>query len=153
MSRMVRWCRFNAVGAMGVVVQLATLALIGRSGHTLVATAIAVELALIHNFVWHLHCTWRDRRGASSLAAQLLRFHLANGLVSMLGNLALMQLLVRSTHLPVLAANAIAILVCSCVNFLLGDDWVFPAGSPAEPATGLPRVPACAAPLERPIGK
>jgi len=62
-------------------------------------------------------------RGA--LAGQLLRFHLANGLVSMIGNLGLMPLLVSGAHIPVVAANAIAILGCSIVNFFLGDRWAF----------------------------
>ncbi|MGP8250997.1 MAG: GtrA family protein, partial [Terracidiphilus sp.] len=58
-------------------------------------------------------------------AGQLLRFHLSNGLVSMVGNLALMPILVAGARIPVLAANAIAILCCSIVNFLLGDRWAF----------------------------
>jgi putative flippase GtrA len=41
------------------------------------------------------------------------------------GNLALMKLLAGGAHLPVLAANAVAILVCSVVNFSLGENWAF----------------------------
>ena len=90
MNTLIRWGKFNLVGAMGVVVQLAVLEGLSRvaPGHTLWATAAAVECALLHNFVWHLHYTWRDRREQSSVLAQLLRFHLSNGLVSLLGNLA-----------------------------------------------------------------
>ena len=43
----------------------------------------------------------------------------------MLGNLALMRILVDEARMPVLAANSIAILCCSVVNFCLGDSWVF----------------------------
>jgi putative flippase GtrA len=49
----------------------------------------------------------------------------------MLGNLALMRILVDEVHLPVLAANSVAILCCSLVNFGLGDAWVFAAGGKA----------------------
>jgi putative flippase GtrA len=80
---------------------------------------------LLHNFVWHVHYTWRDRRDDSALLAQLTRFHLSNGLVSMLGNLALMRILVDGAHMPLLASNGIAILCCSIVNFFLGDNWAF----------------------------
>lgn len=93
----------------------------------MVATAFALELTLVHNFVWHLHYTWRDRREQSALLGQFVRFHLSNGLVSMSGNLALMPLLVHGAHIPVVASNAIAILCCSLVNFCLGDFWAFPA--------------------------
>jgi putative flippase GtrA len=85
----------------------------------------AIELTLLHNFVWHLKYTWRDRRHNSGLLAQLVRFHLSNGLVSMLGNLILMRILVHEARLPVLIANGIAILCCSLVNFFLGNNWVF----------------------------
>ena len=126
MTALIRWSKFNLVGVIGMAVQLFALAAINRMapGHYLVASAAAMELALVHNFVWHLHYTWRDRR-CGSRSAQLLRFHLSNGMVSLIGNLALMRLLVGSAHLPVLAANAIAILACSVVNFTLGDQWAF----------------------------
>jgi putative flippase GtrA len=131
MTPFLRYWRFNLVGAMGIVVQLAALALISRCapGHYLIATAAAIELALLHNFVWHLQFTWSDRRGRSALLPQLVRFHLANGLVSMLGNLALMRILVHGAHLPLLAANTVAILCCSLVNFCLGNNWAFAVGN------------------------
>jgi putative flippase GtrA len=127
MNTFLRWCKFNLVGAAGMVVQLGALALFTRlvPGHYLCASAAAVELTLVHNFVWHLRYTWRDRRYESAHLAQFVRFHLSNGLVSMLGNLALMRVLVAEAHLPVLAANGLAILCCSLANFCLGDHWAF----------------------------
>jgi putative flippase GtrA len=127
MNAIVRWGKFNLVGALGVVVQLGALAVFGRlaAGHYLLATAAATELALLHNFVWHLHYTWRDRRQDSALPAQVLRFQFSNGLVSMLGNLVLMRVLVQGARLPLLVANGIAILCCSVVNFCVGNLWTF----------------------------
>jgi putative flippase GtrA len=127
MNTLLRWGRFNLVGAMGMAVQLAALALFNRwmAGHYLYASALAIELTLLHNFMWHLHYTWRDRRDNSARLRQLVRFHLSNGLVSMLGNLALMRLLVHEVHLPLLVSNGIAILCCSAVNFCLGNNWAF----------------------------
>lgn len=127
MNTFIRWLKFNLVGVMGMVLQLATLALLDRCrpGHYLLASAAAVELTLLHNFVWHLHYTWRDRREGSVLARQLTRFHLSNGLVSILGNLALMRMLVDGAHIPIIISNSIAILYCSIVNFCLGNSWAF----------------------------
>ncbi|HEY2857477.1 MAG TPA: GtrA family protein [Terracidiphilus sp.] len=124
---LVRWGKFNAVGGMGVVVQLAALAAINRmwAGHYLLATAAAIELTLLHNFAWHVRWTWRDRRGGSDVGAACARFHVSNGLVSMVGNLALMRVLVDGAHAPVLMANCVAIVCCSIVNFFLGDLWAF----------------------------
>jgi putative flippase GtrA len=139
MDLIARWGKFNLVGAVGMAVQLGALALINRlaPGHYMVATAAAIEITLLHNFVWHLHYTWRDRRCRSALRSQLIRFHLSNGLVSMVGNLALMPVLVEGVRIPVVAANAIAILCCSIVNFCLGHNWAFAptlsaAGSPTQ---------------------
>jgi len=129
MNPLIRWGKFNLVGAMGMVVQLAALALFNRvsAGHYLYATAAAIELALIHNFVWHLHYTWRDRRDRAALLTQFIRFHFSNGLVSMLGNLVLMRILVHEARVPLLVSNSIAILCCSLVNFCLGNHWAFAA--------------------------
>jgi putative flippase GtrA len=129
MNAVVRWGKFNLVGAMGMAMQLAALAAINHCapGHYLYATAAAIEIAVLHNFVWHLHYTWRDRRGGSAMV-QLVRFHLSNGLVSMVGNLALMRVLVEGVRVPVLVANGIAVLCCSVANFCLGNCWAFAAG-------------------------
>jgi putative flippase GtrA len=135
MKTLIRWGKFNAVGAMGMGVQLAALAAINRAwpGHYLWATAAAIEITLLHNFAWHVRWTWRDRRDETDLVTQCLRFHLSNGLVSMAGNLALMRVLVDGVHLPVLSANCITILCCSLVNFCLGDLWAFAGRDRAIP--------------------
>ena len=134
MKTLIRWGKFNLVGAMGMVVQLSALAFLTRltDGHYLFASAAAVELALIHNFVWHLHYTWRDRRDESARPIQFVRFHLSNGMISMVGNLLLMRMLVDKVRMPVLAANVIAILCCSIANFFLGNNWTFAGLQKAE---------------------
>jgi putative flippase GtrA len=127
MTTLLRWWRFNLVGAGGVVIQLAALALLNRwvPAHYLVATLCATELAVLHNFAGHVSYTWRDRRRDLPLMTQLARFHAANGGVSVIGNLLLMRVLVAGARLPVLASNALAIVCCSLVNFWLGERWAF----------------------------
>lgn len=59
-----RWCKFSLVGAVGIGVQLGALALLTTAGvHYLRATALAVEIAVLHNFAWHQNFTWSDREG------------------------------------------------------------------------------------------
>jgi putative flippase GtrA len=150
---LIRWGKFNLVGATGIGVQFTALFLLKNALHFqyLVATAIAVEAAVLHNFVWHERFTWADRISpdrterttmqsphsietnvgwnllglSPSFFRRLWRFHLANGTVSILGNLAMMRILVGSAHVNYLMANVIAIAVCSLANFLLSDQWVF----------------------------
>ena len=124
---MVRFLRFNGVGLVGFALQLALLALLLRLGlNYLAATAIAVELTVLHNFAWHERWTWRDRpAGAAGRARRLWRFHASNGLISLAGNLLLMRLLVGLLGLPALPANLLAVLLCALVNFTASDRFVF----------------------------
>lgn len=127
MNTLVRWGKFNLVGAVGMVVQLGALAVFVQLAprHYLYASAAAIEVTLLHNFVWHCKFTWKDRHHDAGLAARFVRFHLSNGLVSMAGNLVLMRVLVHDARITVLTANCIAILCCSVVNFCLSDSWAF----------------------------
>jgi putative flippase GtrA len=133
LNTLIRLGKFNLVGAMGMVLQLAALTLFNRwmAGRYLYASAAAIEVALLHNFLWHWHYTWRDRRDGATPICRFVRFHLSTGLISMLGNLALMQLLVHAAHLPLLVANLAAILCCSMANFYVGNKWAF-AGRPRD---------------------
>jgi putative flippase GtrA len=152
-----RWLKFNVVGVAGMLVQLVTLAGLNHivPRHYLVNALIAVETAILHNFIAHVHYTWRDRilrsawrdrigtpsawrdrvlhhawrdrRKSVVLLRPLWRFQVSNGAVSLAGNAALMKLLVGRGHLPVLVASCVAIFVCGLVNFWLGDNWAFAA--------------------------
>ncbi|MBN1571552.1 MAG: GtrA family protein [Acidobacteria bacterium] len=132
-----RWLVFNFVGIMGIAVQMAILAMLisGFGFAYFPATALAVEAAVLHNFLWHERWTWSDRIAACprGFFSRLLRFHIANGAVSIAGNLVLMHFLVGKMGLPYLFANAIAIAVCSILNFLAGDRFVFHAVEPLHP--------------------
>jgi putative flippase GtrA len=122
----VRWLKFNLVGGLGIVVQLAVLGLLvsGLGVNYLVGTAVAVEAAVLHNFVWHERFTWRDRRGAGAFG-RLLRFNLTNGGLSIGGNLILMRVLVGALGVPYLAANLVTIAACSMANFAASHWFVF----------------------------
>jgi putative flippase GtrA len=125
------WLKFNAVGAIGIVVQLAALAILKGLLHMeyLAATAVAVEIAVLHNFIWHERWTWAERVGPKGDVRRtwlrLLRFNLSTGLVSIAANLLFMRLLVGQLHVQYLAANILSIAAASLANFLLSDLFVF----------------------------
>jgi len=122
-----RFLRFNLVGVAGFVLQIAALALLLRADmHYLAATVLAVEAAVLHNFAWHERWTWRDRPASGTARlGRLGRFHMLNGLVSLVGNLAVMRLLVGTVGMAALPANAIAVLACALVNYAASDRIVF----------------------------
>jgi putative flippase GtrA len=133
-STLLRWCKFNFVGGIGIGVQFAALFLVKSILHFnyLAATVIAVEAAVVHNFVWHERFTWVDRTRVEGLQPswrrslpRLVRFNLTNGAVSIIGNLALMRVMVGQGHMNYLLANGIAITLCSVANLLVSEMWVF----------------------------
>ncbi len=135
---------FVAVGAAGFVVQLASLhALVSLGGvHYLLATALAVEAAILHNFAWHSRWTWRDRpRGAGAQAwTRFAKFNGLSALSSIVGNVLFTGILVATIDMPVLVANAIAVALVAAINFAGLDRWVF---APAPPAAAR-RIPTAA---------
>jgi len=143
-STFVRWWKFNFVGAIGIGVQFAALFLLKSvlDFNYLFATAFAVEAAVVHNFVWHEQFTWVDRIKLDRIKLdrielqglqpswrqslpRFLRFNLTTGAVSIVGNLALMKVMVDQGQMNYLVANAIAIALCSIANFVVSDTWVF----------------------------
>jgi putative flippase GtrA len=123
-----RSAKFALVGGMGIAVQLAILHWLGFWGCSyLLATAIGVEAAILHNFVWHENFTWKDRGRptSSGLCLRFLRFQVSNGVISIAGNLLLMRLLVGGIRMHTIPANLASITICCLANFLVSDRWVF----------------------------
>jgi dolichol-phosphate mannosyltransferase len=129
----IRCLRFTAVGGVGVVVQLIVLGFLKTELHLhyLLATGLAVEFTVLHNYLWHDQFTWVDRRPEQRFM-RALKFNLTTGLSSMGGNVALMALFVGSMHMRYLVANTLTIAVCAAVNFLVSDRFVFRA-TPSRP--------------------
>jgi putative flippase GtrA len=122
-----RWLKFNCVGAIGIAVQLVTLGTLTAGLHFsyLPAAALAVEAAVLHNFFWHERFTWADRSGESTRLIRLLKFNLTTGLVSIIGNTMMMNMLIGVGHCNYLLANCVAIATCSVLNFAASDRFVF----------------------------
>lgn len=126
----IRWLNFNLVGGIGTAVQLLMLVVLKTELHLdyLIATALAVETTVVHNFLWHEHFTWADAalgdRSGSGFT-RFLKFNLTTGVFSIAGNLVLMRLLAGVGHLNYLLANGITIAACSVVNFMVSDNFVF----------------------------
>jgi putative flippase GtrA len=139
---MMHWIKFNIVGLLGFALQSGALFLLTHVSlrvNYLTATAIAVELAVLHNFVWHQRWTWRDRPSTSSAETlfRLVKFNVSNGLFSIFGNLVFMSILVGRLGLPVSPANVISVAACSLCNFFLADRIAFDIQRSVEPARSV----------------
>jgi len=132
---MTHFIRFNVVGLFGFALQSVALFVLTHGAHPIgyfPATAAAVELAILNNFVWHQRWTWRDRPSASTgeTVRRLAKFNVTNGAVSIVGNLVLMSILVGRLGLPITGANVASVAACSICNFFLADRIAFYVAKP-----------------------
>lgn len=122
-----RWSVFNAVGLAGFVVQIAAIAVLTRhfGWSAFVATAAALELAALQNFLGHSRWTWGERpvTGIRGWLRRYGRYQLAKT-ASLVGNLAITALLV-DVGLPPEIANTAAVLACAVPNYLASEHLVF----------------------------
>jgi putative flippase GtrA len=121
----IRFLKFTAVGAAGFVLQLTALwILVHRFDvHYVIAGLAATELAILLNFLCHELWTWSDRAGNPVL--RLIRFHIANGAISLAGAALMMPLLVDMAGIHYMLANVLTICGCAVANFLAADRFVF----------------------------
>ena len=127
---MLHWIKFNVVGVLGFALQSAALFVLTHTAYSisyLAATAVAVELAVLNNFVWHQRWTWNDRPASTrgETWRRLAKFNLTTGLVSIAGNLILMSILVGRFRLPIAGANVVTVAGCSLISFFLADRIAF----------------------------
>jgi putative flippase GtrA len=122
------WLKFNVVGIVGMGVQLSVLTILrsALAWPIRISTLIAVECAVLQNFVWHERWTWAHRQlDLRGIPVRLLKFNVSNGLVSIAGNLVFMELLAVRLHLNYLFSNIAAIGACALFNFLIAHKLVF----------------------------
>lgn len=131
MTLFTRWIRFSAGGAYGSLLQLLALLLLAKWVSLTWATALAVELAVLHNFIWHELYTWQDRhvRGMHALLGRLVRFQMSNGLISIAGNVVVTSLLHERLGIPAVIASVMAIGLCGAFNFA-ASEWLVFASAP-----------------------
>jgi len=119
-----RWVKFSVVGGMGLAIQLAALWALARAGLPVaLATALAVETAVLHNFAWHEGWTWRSLQHPSQRWSRLWRFHAATGAISIAANVGLTLLF--KAWMPLLVANLAAVAATAILNFVVAEFWVF----------------------------
>jgi putative flippase GtrA len=137
-----RWLKFNGVGLLGFAIQLGVLAGLARWAglNYMIASLIAVEMAIVHNFLWHDRFTWDDRtRNSPGSLRRFCHFNLTAGAVSIAGNLLMMKWLVGVLRVNYLAANVISVLICSLLTFFVSDMVVFRKTSRLFSRPSLPK--------------
>jgi putative flippase GtrA len=120
----VQLVKFCTVGASGYVVNLCVFALCveGLGMHHLAGATAAFVVAVLNNFWWNRHWTFRARSGRAGF--QAARFFTVS-VVAFLFAASILELLVSVAELPELPAQAISIVVATPLNFIGNKMWSF----------------------------
>jgi dolichol-phosphate mannosyltransferase len=120
----VQLVKFCAVGASGYVVNLCVFALCveGLGAHHLVGATVAFVVAVLNNFWWNRHWTFRARSGHAGF--QAARFFTVS-VVAFLFAASVLELLVSVAEMPELPAQAISIIAATPLNFIGNKMWSF----------------------------
>ena len=120
----VQLVKFCAVGGSGYVVNLCVFALcvevIGL--HHLVGATVAFVVAVMNNFWWNRHWTFRAGQGRAGF--QAARFFTVS-VAAFLFAASVLELLVSVAELPELPSQAIAIVAATPLNFIGNKMWSF----------------------------
>ena len=115
--------KFCAVGAVGYLINLAVYdALLHAGVHYLVAATCSFLVAVTSNYTWNRLWTFREQRG--HVGVQGMRFFLVS-LAALGANLVVLHLLIAYGGLGRLAAQAVAIVLVTPLNFVGNKLWSF----------------------------
>lgn len=124
-----RFLRFGVVGVSGVAVNQGLLMFLhGSLGWPLLlSSVIAIETAILNNFLWSSVWIWRYDYGGSlwRLFQKLVQYQAATLFTSMVVNAGVLSGLVYGFSLDYRLANLAGIAAGMGVNFLAGEFWVF----------------------------
>jgi putative flippase GtrA len=116
--------KFCAVGASGYVVNLSVFAaFVGLlDTHHLVAATAAFVVAVLNNFWWNRHWTFRARGGRAGF--QAARFFTVS-VAAFVFAAAVLELLVSVVGVAELPAQAMSIIAATPLNFIGNKMWSF----------------------------
>ena len=116
--------KFGLVGVSGYVLNLVVFALLAEAAgiHHIPAAVLAFCVAVLNNFWWNRH--WTFRASAGHAGFQAARFF-AVSIVALGVNLVVLQLLVGSAGLADVPSQALAVAVAMPVNFVGNKLWTF----------------------------
>lgn len=120
----VQLVKFCAVGASGYVVNLSVFAVCVAllDAHHLVAATAAFAVAVLNNFWWNRHWTFRARGGHAGF--QAARFFTIS-IAAFVFAAAILELLVSVAGVPELPAQATSIVAATPLNFIGNKMWSF----------------------------
>jgi len=118
--------RFGVVGGSGFVVNLAVFwLLVHPAGQDYrLAAIVAYLVAVTNNFSWNRFWTFRDDAAGGHAGFQAARFFVVS-LAAQIVALGILEALVAGADAPKVAAQAVAVMAATPLNFLGNKLWSF----------------------------
>ena len=118
--------RYSLVGVSGVFVNLGLYLLLTRYFEIseLVAPLIAIESALISNFILNNFWTFGKRTTQSRIRVKFVKFHLVSGVSALINYSAFLTLFFVFGLYDILA-NLIGIGLAAILNYLINSNWTW----------------------------
>lgn len=127
LTMLFRGGKFMAVAWLGMVVNTACLYLFkGVLGIRIIpASILAIEIAILHNFLWLRWWAWRDRQHRPPFFKQLLVYNAATGAVDLAANVSVLWILSTFFGVHYLLANLLGMIAGPFIKFWLNEKLIF----------------------------
>lgn len=122
-----------AVAWLGALVNTGCLYLFkGLLGIRIIpASILAIEVSILHNFLWYRYWAWRDRRRENyqPFWPQFLKYNFITGSVDFLVAVPTLWVLSTVFKIHYLAANLLAMIAPPIIKFYLNEKHIFKRAS------------------------
>ncbi|MDR0303300.1 MAG: GtrA family protein [Chitinispirillales bacterium] len=126
---MLRFLKFAVVGSSGVVVNQTFLILAVKylKIDYKIASLMAIETAIITNFILNYNWTWKDRKGkkVTDKLNAFVKFNISSFISAFFLNWITLIFLTEIIQIKFYISNLIGISVAACFNFLMSNFWAF----------------------------
>lgn len=124
-----RVIKFGVVGGSGVIVNAGIFYALTKSSTIdyRLLSPIAIECAIINNFLWNHLWTWADKKTVRKrhVFQRLLKFNLSSGLTALVVNWGILILCYEVFGMNKYLSNLIGIALGTGLNFLVSHFWTF----------------------------
>jgi len=124
-SFLIRLIKFGIVGTSGIFINQGILILCVKYFNIdyRIGSLIAIETAIISNFLLNYHWTWNDRKSKKFVA--FIKFNISSFITAFFLNWITLVFLTEVMNIQYWISNLAGIAVAAAVNFLISNFLIF----------------------------
>lgn len=129
MSLFKRILSFQLIGWIGTAVNLFILWLCYDllSWPLLVSGALAIEIAIIHNFIWYYCWTWNDRVSFTiqNFFTLFVRYNIVTAAIDFVIRLGILWILTEYVGIHYLISDVVGMFIAPLLKYITNDAYIF----------------------------